>query len=175
MIIEFVKNIDLVIFRAVNQFSFKWAWLDIFSVFLSNYLVFFLVAILTLSVLKSRNRWRMVVISLASAFAARFIITDFIRFIHHRMRPFLVLNDSNLLIDRVNQSSFPSGHAAFCFGLATVVYLYNKRLGIVFFVAALLVSVARVFVGVHWPSDILAGAAVGIFSGWATVKIFKKS
>jgi undecaprenyl-diphosphatase len=117
----------------------------------------------------------MVLISLISAFVARFVITDFIRFIHHRVRPFLSLNDSNLLINQVNQSSFPSGHAAFTFGLATVVYFYNKKLGVAFLIAALLVSIARVFVGVHWPSDILAGAIVGVFSGWLVNRLLKKN
>jgi undecaprenyl-diphosphatase len=81
-------------------------------------------------------------------------------------------------------SSFPSGHAAFFFALSTVLLLYNKKFyprpkfwwgaGLFFFLASFLISIARVFVGIHWPSDILAGAAIGIFSGWLIILFSRK-
>ena len=58
--------------------------------------------------------------------------------------------------------SFPSGHAAFYFALSMGVYLYNKKLGAAFFVVSVLMGIARIFAGVHWPADILGGALVGI-------------
>jgi undecaprenyl-diphosphatase len=66
--------------------------------------------------------------------------------------------------------SFPSGHALFFFAAAMAIYRYDKKLGILFFAAASLISLARIFVGVHWPSDILAGALLGILTGWLTYK-----
>ncbi|MBU4204735.1 phosphatase PAP2 family protein [Patescibacteria group bacterium] len=114
----------------------------------------------------------MIFIALSSALTARFVITGLIRLFKPRLRPFIDSN-INLLIDKVNQQSFPSGHASFTFGLAMVVYLYNKKVGVLFFAGAFLVSTSRIFVGVHWPLDILAGAVVGIFSGWLISKLLK--
>ncbi len=75
---------------------------------------------------------------------------------------------------READSSFPSGHAIFVFALATGVYYYNKTLGRWLFAASVLVGVSRIFVGVHWPYDIVAGAVLGIATAWACNEIFKK-
>ena len=82
--------------------------------------------------------------------------------------------DVNLILNKIDQPAFPSGHAAFFFALSTVVYFYNKKAGIGFFVASFLISISRVFGGVHWPTDILAGVLVGIFSAWFILKILRK-
>ncbi len=58
--------------------------------------------------------------------------------------------------------SFPSLHAAFSFALASIIYAQHKTLGTLLFVGALLVSFSRVFVGVHFPIDVIVGAVIGI-------------
>lgn len=172
MILETIRSIDHFLFRVINQLAFRWAWLDILGVFLANYFVYFVVAFLLFFFLKSRKNWKMVPKALLSATVARFVIVDFIRWVYPRQRPFIG-EDINLLIDKVNQFAFPSGHAAFSFGLATIVYFYNKKIGTLFFLFAFVISIARIFVGVHWPLDILVGAAVGVFSGWLVNKSLK--
>ncbi len=66
-------------------------------------------------------------------------------------------------------ASFPSSHASGAFALATFVALQQRRvtpLGALFFLGASLVSLGRVFEGLHYVSDILAGALLGCFSAW---------
>ena len=174
--------IDYLIFSKINGLAGKSVYLDSLGIFFAEYLGYFLVAILFLSLLKnSKKYWPMAVKGLISAFFARFGITELIRFLWNRSRPFvengfdkLTTNQVNLLLNHPATSSFPSGHAAFYFGLSFIVYFYNKKLGILFLISSSLISISRVFVGVHWPSDVLAGAIVGIFSGWIVMKIFKK-
>ena len=59
-------------------------------------------------------------------------------------------------------SSFPSYPAALTFAFAFGVWLRNKKVGIVLFVLSVVMGLARIYVGVHYPLDILGGAAIGI-------------
>ena len=180
MIYQFLLNLDHNIFKAINQFALKWTWLDLVGIFLANYFPYIVAVALFLFLLRwkkpfgrFRASWQMVLAALVAAGVARFGIVEVIRWFKPRLRPFNV-PDINLLISKVNESSFPSGHASFFFALATVVFLNNKKAGIWFYAAAVLISIARVFVGVHWPSDILAGAILGILMGWILNWLFRK-
>ncbi len=66
--------------------------------------------------------------------------------------------------------SFPSGHTLASFEAATALYLHHKKWGIAALVLAFFVSVSRLFLLVHYPSDLLAGAALGIFFAFASAK-----
>ena len=165
---------DYLIFQQINSFAGKNICLDALGAFFAEYLGYVLVVVLVLFLIKnSKKYWGMLVRGFGAAILARFGITELIRFFWEKPRPF-VENHVHLLIDKVDQASFPSGHAAFFFALSTIIYFYNKKAGLLFFLASFLISISRVFSGVHWPSDILVGALVGIFSGWLVMKIFKK-
>ena len=168
-------GVDLFLFKIINQFAGKFWWLDVLAVFFARYFEFFLIFFLLLFLIKDfKKYWQMVVQGFIAAFLARFVIVEFIRLLCPRTRPF-VENNVNLLFQYNPQNlSFPSGHAAFYFAIAAVVYFYNKKAGILFFVASFLISFARVFSGIHWPSDILVGAFVGVISGMLIILFSRK-
>ena len=168
-------NLDSYIFHYINQFAGISPYLDKVAIFFAEYLQYLVVFCLLLFLVKKfRRNLGMVIFAFTAAIFSRFIITEIIRYFFPRIRPF-VENSVNLLIGyNTTESSFPSGHAAFFFALSMVVYFYNKKAGILFFIASFLISISRVFSGIHWPSDILVGAIVGIFSGWIILKISKK-
>jgi len=117
----------------------------------------------------------MIVESLIAAIIVRFVIVEIARLLWFRARPFVDHSVHLLLPSQSPQeASFPSAHASFYFALSTIVYLYNKKLGIFFYIVSFLIVIARVFTGVHWPSDVLAGAVLGIAMGLVLNKIFKK-
>jgi undecaprenyl-diphosphatase len=78
-----------------------------------------------------------------------------------RPRPFLA-HPIHVLVSRSTDSSFPSDHAAASIAIAVAVLLMHRRIGLVVLAVALLVCYARVFVGAHYPGDVLGGAAVGL-------------
>jgi len=161
--------IDSFIFQQINSLAGKFVYLDSLAVFLAGYLEYILAGLVFLLLWK---KWGAVFRVFVAAILARYGLVELIRFFWSRPRPFIE-NNVNLLLEHTG-ASFPSGHAAFFFALSLVVYHYNKKAGIGFFIASFLISISRVFVGIHWPSDILAGAIVGIFSGWLILRIFRR-
>ena len=91
---------------------------------------------------------------------ARFGVAEIIRLFYKNPRPFLNHNVHQLIL--VNGYSFPSGHSAFFFAMATAIYFFNKKWGIGFFAASIIIGLSRVIAGVHYPSDIFGGMVIGI-------------
>jgi len=165
---------DYLIFQKLNSFVGQYPLIDFLAIFSANYLGYVLILILFIYFLKDSKKYKPILInSLLAAFFSRFIITEIIRFFWERPRPF-INNSVNLLLEHSASPSFPSGHAAFFFALSAMVYLYNKKAGIWFLITSFLISVSRVYGGIHWPSDILAGALIGIISAYFFHKISAK-
>jgi undecaprenyl-diphosphatase len=81
----------------------------------------------------------------------------------------------NLSATYLDNSAFPSSHTYIAFAIATSVLLYgHKKLGLVLYVLAILVSLGRIGVGLHYPSDIIAGAILGILSGVIVYYVVRK-
>ena len=58
--------------------------------------------------------------------------------------------------------------------MATAIYFYNKKWGIFFFLATILITVSRVIAGIHYPSDIVGGALIGIAVAYSTLYVTRK-
>ncbi len=167
-------NLDLYIFNLINGFAGKWQWMDYLGMFFAQYFEYLLWLCLFLFLIVSfKKYWRMVLEAFIAAIFTKFVLAEIIRWLWFRPRPFVTLNFIPLINQSANEASFPSGHASFYFALSTIVYFYNKKAGMLFYVASFLIAVARIFVGVHWPSDILAGAVLGVLMGWLTNRLFK--
>lgn len=90
-----------------------------------------------------------------------------------RTRPYELLG-YELLIPPMNDPSFPSGHTAASFAAATALFAMNRRWGIAAYVFAAVMGFSRLYLGVHFPTDVLAGAAVGIVAAKAALCLWKK-
>jgi membrane-associated phospholipid phosphatase len=79
-----------------------------------------------------------------------------------RARPYTALPAAHVLIARSSDFSFPSDHATAAGAVAVgLLLLHRRRWGIIAAAAAIVMAVARVYVGVHYPGDVLAGLALG--------------
>lgn len=162
---------DSTIFQAINNLVFQNLWLDILSIFLAKYLPYFLVAILLVFLIKNfRKYWRMVLEAGIASVLSRYVLVEILRLLIYRPRPFLNPGTKSLLTYSAS-SSFPSGHAAVFFAISAIIFLYNKKAGIAFFIASFLMGVARIATGLHWPLDILVGMVVGIIAALLVHKI----
>lgn len=166
---------DIIILRFLNNFAARSNITDDIIVFFADYFGYLIVAALVLFLFQNfKKNWPLVSQSLIAAVLARFGVTEIIRLLWLRPRPFTEL-ELNIISTHVPTGSFPSGHAAFFFAIAAIIYFYNKKAGLWLFLSAFLIGLARVVTGVHWPSDIMGGAVVGILSSWIVFKIFQKT
>lgn len=79
-----------------------------------------------------------------------------------RIRPYETLTDLLFLIEKQSDFSFPSGHSASSFASAVVLFKQlPKRYGIPILILAILIAFSRLYMGVHYPTDILAGILIG--------------
>lgn len=97
---------------------------------------------------------------------------EFLKKFVARPRPYNALTDVHL-IGQAGGFSFPSGHATIAFMTAVILSHYFKRGRTIFYLLAVAVCVSRVYVGVHYVSDVAAGAIIGSAIGFVLVKIAK--
>ena len=91
-----------------------------------------------------------------------------------RQRPFSRVEDIVLLIAEPSEFSFPSGHTLSSFTAATVIFLHSKKAGICAFLLAIAIAFSRMYLFVHYPSDIIAGMLLGIIVAISVVAISNK-
>lgn len=88
-------------------------------------------------------------------------VSGILKLIVHAPRPFVEKGIENQFMVQ-SHTSFPSGHATIFFALATIIFMYSKRTGIMLYCFAIVIATARVVAGIHYPIDVVAGALIGI-------------
>jgi undecaprenyl-diphosphatase len=167
---------DFQLFQLINNLAGHNAFLDGLARLLVN--EYFLTTTMSLILVafwfegqdqdqRERNQ-RAVLRAILALFIAN-VILKLCNLIYFRSRPF-VGHEVNLLFYRPTDSSFPSNPATVGFSLATAIWLHNHRLGALLFVLATLFGLSRIYCGVHYPSDVVAGAVLGASCAYLVVR-----
>jgi undecaprenyl-diphosphatase len=113
----------------------------------------------------------MLFLSALAAFAVELPLYKLIKHIVRRSRPCDALCSIEGRVRIADRFSFPSGHTSGAFVMATVVSAFYPMISALFFAWAGLVGFSRIYLGVHYPSDVLAGIVVGICCGATGISI----
>ena len=106
---------------------------------------------------------------------AAFLINDYvIKVLVARIRPYDVINGLTILVPPESNFSFPSGHANSSFAAALALTLAFGKRGALAYIPAVLIAFSRCYVGVHYPSDVLAGMLVGTLVSLAVYLLLRK-
>jgi undecaprenyl-diphosphatase len=107
------------------------------------------------------RRWGVLLLTVVAVALADWSATG-LKALFDRQRPPVRFPEPEPLVNVPDTASFPSGHAATSFAGATILALAFPRLAVPLYVLAAAVAFSRVYVGVHYPLDIVAGAALGV-------------
>jgi undecaprenyl-diphosphatase len=127
-----------------------------------NFILPFVVAAIVIVLVGRVRGLRFLVLAVFSVVVADAMGTHIFKYSFLRARPCIALGDVRLLVGCTNLPSFPSNHAVNASVLATLTSLYMPRLWLPAMALAILVGYSRVYVGVHYPLDVLAGSLLGI-------------
>lgn len=155
------------LFTFLNDLAGQHVLTDRLIIFAAEYLGWLIAIGLIVVLLTNSNRElirRRLAIIAASGILA-YLVAEIIKRVVNWSRPELVDQARQLL--HYTDPSFPSGHTATFAAIGVAVYAYNKRWGNWLIILAVIIGLARVVAGIHWPVDILAGLIIG----WAVGKV----
>lgn len=156
------SGFDTPVFNAINQ-TLNVPALNSFFVTLTNYgREYFWIPVVILLWVLGKEREKKAALLLVVVFVAIILVGTLLKDAYFQVRPGFALSNAIVLTPLDNDSAFPSGHAMIVMGGAVVaLLLLKKRYSLPLLAEALLVCYSRVYVGAHYPLDVVAGAAIG--------------
>ena len=149
--------------------------MNLIITFLASFLIWLMFAgLVVLWAIDGKIKKEQVIHALIASFLA-WMIAQIIKRLLPYPRPFLINGKPPLTITSETDGSFPSAHAALAFGLATTIWLHDRKVGWLYLILACVIGIARVLANVHFPVDILGGDLVGIITSFAVEKIHFKN
>ncbi len=161
MILDYLQSVDSAGFLYINH-NLANPLFD--AVFPSLRELTYVIWLLVIVYFWMKNEKKLAVL-LAVSIAAGALITYPLKFLIDRPRPYEIIDSARLLTPAEYDPSFPSGHAEMSFVAATVVSRFHPEYAKYLYAFSFIVVLSRVYVGVHYPGDVLAGVIIGIMIG----------
>lgn len=163
-----MNSLDISIFRTINNLAAIKA-LDPIGIFFAKYSIYVLAIFLVFKWVQKRNddQYRVnLLISILTAVSSELVGKLIAGKLYYHTQPFTVLNEVHQLIPKDVGNSYPSDHTIIFFSFMIILFLGTKTWSRYnYLLVAILVSLSRIFVGVHYPSDVLTGMLISILIG----------
>ncbi len=170
-----LEQLNIIFFRFINHLAGANSILDWLAIFLAQYTPYIFIIVLIYLWFKANYNYKNIVLyatyTAILAIGLNFIISLF----YFHPRPF-VLKLGRTLIQHGIDSSFPSDHTTFMLAIACtfLYFMQTRKIGLFFLVFGLLAGFSRVYVGVHFPLDIIGSLVVASLSAYLIVLLKTK-
>lgn len=153
---------DLTLFRLIQRLSGRINVADQFMIFISNKIRYVYIFIILLFLLNKHFKKR-ITIETGGSVLLSFLLHMLIKLFYYKPRPFKKRR-VGILIPSKMDSSFPSKHTILAFAASVSILMFNRTLGIFMLGLSAVTGFSRVWVGHHYPSDIIGSAILGALS-----------
>ncbi len=168
-----LQLIDHLLFHFINH-NLSNPLLDRLMPFVTNNVPLLFVPVLLFLLIKDRRLFVITLLVATVSLSLTDSLSNILKHLFQRPRPFVDLKDAIVLVGKGRSYSMPSSHASNSFSVALVLCYFISKLrdsklkglfSIYALTVALVVALSRVYVGVHYPSDVIAGALLGLVTG----------
>jgi undecaprenyl-diphosphatase len=119
------------------------------------------------------RKWKLACANGYAAAALGYVVAFVVHHIYDRARPYEA-HPIRHPWSSSTDASFPSDHTSLSFAIAFAVLAFDTVAGVVFLVVAAIIGVGRLFIGAHYPGDVLAGVAVGLFAALVVLRLLPR-
>lgn len=169
---EYISHRDINILRIINN-SWKCRFLDIIMpamTYLGSFPFMFIFC--TLAFLLSNTLLHVMAIKAMISITISTGIGKLLKVSVTRLRPFIDMPNLNIKKIGIDKYSFPSGHTTGAFSLAVIIALYFPIFGFITIPLACFVGISRMYIGVHYPTDVIMGMFIGSTCSLLTYRFF---
>ncbi len=152
------------VLQLINGFAGRYYFLDLFMILITQ------AGIVILFILLLLTKSKKIMIHGIAAFAIAYFIDLVFNLVYFTPRP----QDGIFLVARKTDSSFPSTHAFLSFTLALIIFYQNKRIGIIALIIASLVAISRLFLAMHYLTDIAGGVILAVLVSYSSYRLLDR-
>lgn len=148
-------------FRMINDLGKQFEGLNPLMALIAENMIFVLAAAVIFFLFSGKGVNRLMIVTGFIAIAAAELVGKIAGSLHSNNQPFAELSEVNKLIDMSVNNSFPSDHTIIFFTMTVSFWLFKRKHHYLWVVLAFIVGLSRIWVGVHYPADVAAGAMIG--------------
>ncbi|RNB61155.1 undecaprenyl-diphosphatase [Brevibacillus gelatini] len=157
-------QINVHAFRLINDLGKEYPALNPAFYVIAEYTVYALAVCVLLYWMTRSYQNRVMVVCAMATFALAEGLGKIAGTLHYNQQPFAELANVNQLVQKAVDNSFPSDHTILFFSFCMSFWLFKRKAGILWMLLAVCVGLSRIWVGVHYPADVIAGALISIGS-----------